>query len=856
MVAAFCETFDQPANGGTRTGDLDPVVWGVSRLGYAFPNNSLNQIFDTNLVGCGNTHPVATPADVRICNGQLIEAQNDGHQVDNIDIYPKQPFDFTGRTGTIAFDVSADSEGPHAAWPEIIITDKPVPAARQDISNDPNQNNVIPPAAANEIGVVFAGGCIATDNTTGVSEIYVTRNNVFARVPMTQTNCVTRGSSTKMNHFEVRVSQNHIEVWGTDAGSTTLKQVAVADNIGLTLTRGLVWMADTHYNACKFNTQCDHTFAWDNFGFDGPKTYRDLGFDVPDNTTRPDANSTNTGYLISTGPMTLTVTGVHHDQTPTAAQIVFNYWNVDTTVPTISINDNPPITTPGPFAASDTWLWKTISVPIPLNQTHDGNNTITFTSTDGRTIVTNISLILVAAATVPNTPLTSTTPPPPTTVPPTTTIPPNTTSTSVPPTTTVPPTTSTTVVDPATGSCGLVVAAFCETFDQPANGGTRTGDLDPVVWGVSRLGYAFPNNSLNQIFDTNLVGCGNTHPVATPADVRICNGQLIEAQNDGHQVDNIDIYPKQPFDFTGRTGTIAFDVSADSEGPHAAWPEIIITDKPVPAARQDISNDPNQNNVIPPAAANEIGVVFAGGCIATDNTTGVSEIYVTRNNVFARVPMTQTNCVTRGSSTKMNHFEVRVSQNHIEVWGTDAGSTTLKQVAVADNIGLTLTRGLVWMADTHYNACKFNTQCDHTFAWDNFGFDGPKTYRDLGFDVPDNTTRPDANSTNTGYLISTGPMTLTVTGVHHDQTPTAAQIVFNYWNVDTTVPTISINDNPPITTPGPFAASDTWLWKTISVPIPLNQTHDGNNTITFTSTDGRTIVTNISLILVAAATVP
>jgi hypothetical protein len=412
---------------------------------------------------------------------------------------------------------------------------------------------------------------------------------------------------------------------------------------------------------------------------------------------------------------------------------------------------------------------------------------------------------------------------------------------------------------PAGGSagCGLVSAAFCETFDHPANGGTRTGDLDPVVWGVSRLGVAgYPAESVNQIFDTNLIGCGTTKPVASPADVRICNGQLIEAQNDGHAVDNLDIYPKQPFDFAGRTGTIAFDVSANSEGAHAAWPEIIITDKPVPAPRQDVSNDPNQNNVLPPAAANEIGIVFAGGCTATANTTGVSEIYVTRNNVFARVPMTQTNCVTSGSTTKMNHFEVRVSQNHIEVWGTDAGSTTLKQIAVADNIGLTFTRGLVWMTDTHYNACKFDTQCDHTFAWDNFGFDGPKTYRDLGFDVPDNTARPDAVSTNVGYLVGTGPMTFTVTGVHHDQTPTGAQIVFNYLNVDATVPTISLNGNPPITTPHPFAANDTGLWKTISVPVPLNQTQDGTNTITITSNDSRTILANISLILVAAAPVP
>ena len=43
-------------------------------------------------------------------------------------MYPKQPFDIAGRTGTIAFDVSDDSHGNHRAWPELWYTDQPVPA--------------------------------------------------------------------------------------------------------------------------------------------------------------------------------------------------------------------------------------------------------------------------------------------------------------------------------------------------------------------------------------------------------------------------------------------------------------------------------------------------------------------------------------------------------------------------------------------------------------------------------------------------------------------------------------------------------------------------------------------------------
>ena len=43
-------------------------------------------------------------------------------------MYPKQPFDFAGRTGTIGFDVSNDTHGTHAAWPEVWMSYKPVPA--------------------------------------------------------------------------------------------------------------------------------------------------------------------------------------------------------------------------------------------------------------------------------------------------------------------------------------------------------------------------------------------------------------------------------------------------------------------------------------------------------------------------------------------------------------------------------------------------------------------------------------------------------------------------------------------------------------------------------------------------------
>ena len=416
--------------------------------------------------------------------------------------------------------------------------------------------------------------------------------------------------------------------------------------------------------------------------------------------------------------------------------------------------------------------------------------------------------------------------------------------------------------DTGTGNCSLQKAeqaiAFCDTFDVSHNGGTRTGDLDPVLWGVSRVGpFDSGNGELNWIPDSTMAGCGVNGTVAPPLDVRVCNGQLVESVDDGHTVVNLDMYPKQPFDFTGRTGTAGFDVSADSQGNHGAWPEFIITDKPVPGERLDISQ------IVPPAAANEIGFALDEGCEATTNTTGIGKIYVTRNNVYQNLTFTATGCVTRGSSASMNHFEFRVSQNHVEVWGTDAGSTTLKQIAYADNVGLSFTKGLVWMTDSHYNACKLAgyNQCDHTFFWDNLAFDGPKTYRDLGFDVPDATARlsinGQGNGTNTGYRLDTGSKTFTISGVRQDHTPEKAQVVLNFYTRDqNVVPTLSVNGNPAIVTPWPFDAT-TNTFRSISIPVTLSEINiGGTNTLTFTSTDHSTILANMSIILVNAASVP
>src|SRR5262249_15672555 len=108
---------------------------------------------------------------------------------------------------------------------------------------------------------------------------------------------------------------------------------------------------------------------------------------------------------------------------------------------------------------------------------------------------------------------------------------------STPPTTPTP--TPTPTPGPVSGKCCLPLAraaVFCETFDNKNPGiPSRTGGLDPNVWGASRimttvnLGGDLYNGWASA---TQLQSCNGTVTVAPPNEIAVCNGQLREAVND------------------------------------------------------------------------------------------------------------------------------------------------------------------------------------------------------------------------------------------------------------------------------------------------------------------------------------
>jgi len=441
----------------------------------------------------------------------------------------------------------------------------------------------------------------------------------------------------------------------------------------------------------------------------------------------------------------------------------------------------------------------------------------------------------------------------------------------------------------AARDCGLAQPAFCDTFDAPAGTGNRSGDLDGKVWGVSRELGAFNSGQgqYNSASPVLMDRCGSAVTVAPPNDVAICNGRLVEAQYDQHGVTSIAMYPKQPFDFAGRTGTVAFDVSDDTHGSHRAWPEFWMTDRPMPTPFTHFSS-------LQSVPFNGFGVRFAAFCppsppgdpgcgvrfvcpdepldvpvVTVDSAVVVSD-YLSNDSFTDVTPGTiavqAVGCVKASSGPgDMNHFELHVSQSGIDVYGTDAGtSAPLKKIATIGNVTLPLTRGLIWIEDVHYNGDKEGIdQGTHTFSWDNVGFDGPILPRDLAFDVLDRQQPMDptgiyAGLINLGWpLAPNTALALTVPGVYRIDHASGALLTLNLVSDNPVALSYRLNGGVWHTYAYPFPPCymqngiTSCGYKTYAIPVSTSEIVAGDNMLEL-SPDDYAAVANVDLILVGA----
>jgi hypothetical protein len=404
MPVIFCDTFDQPNPITNRSGQMNGVVWGVSRAqggGTTWGRSTM--------VGCAGSTPVFPPFDVIICNGRVRASQWDMGGVTMLAMYPKQPFDFTGRTGTVSFDVTNDTSGAHGAWPEFWITDQPVPVPFVFGSN-PCDFCTLP---RNGFGLRFAGANGDYPGQWRADSVIVVRNYNFEeigifggttpsglRIQQMGAVGLASGPNGSLNHVELRISQNQIDVYGSDPGSSTLRLINRVTGANLSLSRGLVWVGDAHYNANKSGGRDDqdHTYTWDNVAFDGPATYRDLSFDVLDRLAPAGTNVVDLGWSTPANLQTLPMTAANIAASR-SAMLMFTY-GLTTQPSTFNYTINGrAMSAPSPIPSTHRGM-RSVALDVPLSALVAGPQSIAL-SANVPLVVSNVNIVLVAAAPVP-----------------------------------------------------------------------------------------------------------------------------------------------------------------------------------------------------------------------------------------------------------------------------------------------------------------------------------------------------------------------------------------------------------------------------------------------------------------------
>lgn len=441
---------------------------------------------------------------------------------------------------------------------------------------------------------------------------------------------------------------------------------------------------------------------------------------------------------------------------------------------------------------------------------------------------------------------------------------------------------------PSGAACGMQLgstpAILCTQFFVPYNNSAREGQLNGDVWGASRTtgNVNTGQNQLGMWNATVLNKCDGTNPtVVVPNDIIVCNGQLREASNDNNTlsfedgtVTSLAVYPKQPFDFTSRTGTISFDVSNDTSGSHGSWPEIWMSNLPVPdpfshfatwfafpqhgwGLRLDANCDPG--SACQCTNSNNIGLYrwTVGTFIAIRN-------YVYEDTDGFGTPtgmtVTPTDCVIMSSGPgSMNHVEIRMSQNQMDVYATDAGvvatPSTLRHIGVVTGMNLSATKGLVWLEDAHYNADKGDptmpTQRQHTYAWANLAFDGPFTQRDFTYDAPDDGTVVSNGAKNLGkFSNSNATSSWSIAGLPANRLAGAAVVLYSFTNTGSAVPTtlnVTVNGHAH-SIAWPYPDTDLTSWRTYGFVVNLSDLVTGTNTVLIGS-DQPQVTANVDIAL-------
>lgn len=391
----------------------------------------------------GQLDPLLNGSLVRIENGQLrIETgeQNYGDGAVRIN----QPFDFAGRTGTIAFDVTLDAKD---GWTRFTLSQDPYAVTSYGDDNAAGQG------ADRGIDLQFAlfAGCANVELRT-----YANRVETDLPGPQFPSPCVL-GSPIALTHVVVTISNSSVMVM---SGATMLGSWT---GLNLGFSRGYIYLDSHNHATIKYASQPTWINHWDNVTFDGP--------------TLP---ALNVSAAATIEGRTLTNVAA----SPVNPRLIFNAQHGQQDAnPTLTyrLNGNAAHAVPLQRLAGLIGVYM-LSLPVDPAELVAGTNTVAFTWTGTTGLAPRVADVQVTwEGSGPSPPPTTTTTPAPTT-----TAPATTTSTSTSPTTTQPATTTTTA--PTAG------VQFVEDFSSPTAFAQR---FDHGWSGEVAAGLLFGDNANN-----------------------------------------------------------------------------------------------------------------------------------------------------------------------------------------------------------------------------------------------------------------------------------------------------------------------------------------------------------------------
>ena len=315
-----------------------------------------------------------------------MEALDDGGAYIVNSLRARQPFDFAGRTGNVVWDVDAKTEGGHSFWPEVWLTDEPVPGPAHRWPRHPHLPSQRHHALI-RCRLVRTATHSATSRCSPTTRVRLRRCRVGA--------AVLHHRGRHANHFQLK-SARTTSTCGrpTPAGSTSANRRP--DAAALPLTRGYLSFQHAQYNAPSSARRRRPPTT----GTPSASTVRlppDRGYEVPDALQHLSDGTVNLGY--QTPDEAFSLPGVNLSRrrqgVPDLQRVLVRF----ATAITANINGvDRAAQDSNPDRATAGTQWRYIVQPVALSDLHAGTNTLTIKNTgcgDQCPTVANIDLELV-----------------------------------------------------------------------------------------------------------------------------------------------------------------------------------------------------------------------------------------------------------------------------------------------------------------------------------------------------------------------------------------------------------------------------------------------------------------------------